>query len=137
DLGIAATAATKLDDVRGATNDGVLRGPLEVSVNGTVVTVDLATADTMGDVVTRVNDAIAGVDPAAGSLAIAGEGFALSAGAGHTVTIGEIGTGRTAATLGIAITAAGGATTAGAGVDPKLTLTTALADLGTVVDWSS
>ncbi len=137
DLGIGATSATPLSAVRGATQAGILKGPMEVSVNGVAVNVDLATADTMGDVVTRVNAAIASVDPAAGTLAIAGEGFTLTAAAGHTVTIADIGTGRTAQTLGIAMASAGGVPAAGVGVDPRLTPSTRLADLGAAIDWSS
>ena len=135
DLQPQATAATRLNDINGATNEGFRRGVLAVSVNGTQVQVDLTDADTLGDVVTRVNDAIDGVDPAAGSLAIAGEAFDLTANAGHTITIGEIGSGKTAASLGVELSAAG-ATANGASVSPRLTMQTRLADMTTAVDWA-
>lgn len=136
DLNPQATAATKLSSLGGATLQGVRKGPIEVSVDGTVVSVDLTTADTMGDVVTRINAAINDVDPAAGSLAVAGEGFTLTGAAGHTITIADVGSGKVAADMGIAITS-GGAATAGAALAPKLTLTTPISALATTVDWAS
>ncbi|MAE59934.1 MAG: hypothetical protein CMJ49_01105, partial [Planctomycetaceae bacterium] len=96
DLNPLATGATRIADVRGATNRGVALNTINVDVNGTDVRVDLTTADTLGDVVTRVNDAINGVDPTAGALAVSSAGFTLTANGGHTITITDVGLGKAA-----------------------------------------
>ena len=137
DLQPQATNATKISEVYGTGNAGVHKGSIEVTVNGTAVVVDLTNADTLGDVATRVNDAIAGVLPGAGSLAVSGGGFQLSSTAGNTVSIAEVGAGKTAGDLGISLTSTGGVAATGPGIGPKLTMTTRLADLGAAVDWAS
>ena len=101
DLDPTATATVQLDDVAGATNQGVRRGSVLVTVNGTSLAVDLADARTLGDVETRINNTIAAIDPAAGALALSGAGFELTANAGHTIGLGESGQGKTASDLGI------------------------------------
>lgn len=138
DLDPAATAATRLTDLGGARAQGVAKGSVVVSVDGTEVVVELSSAETLGDVVTRVNEAIEAVDPpgaAAGSLAVGPTGLALTAGAGHTITIGELDGGRAAGDLGIALTAAG-ATVVGEDIHPRLTELTEIAALGAGIDWS-
>ena len=57
DLDPQATADTRLRDVLGARGEGVKKGSVQVTVNGATADVDLSTADTMGDVVTRINAA--------------------------------------------------------------------------------
>ena len=131
-----ATAGVRLDDIAGALNQGVRGGSVLVTVDGIPAVVDLTGARTLGDVETRVNDAIAGIDPAAGALALAGAGFELTANLGHTIGIAESGQGKTAADLGIAVSATD-AVVAGAAVNPKLTELTALTALGAAVDWTS
>lgn len=139
DLNPNATAATLIKNVAGAQNLGIRKGEVTVTVDSIPVTVDLSTADTLGDVVTRINDAINGIDPTAGALAVNGAGFELTNNAGHTIAIGEIGSGQTAADLGIDLNANAGAgsTLAGGDLGRKLTLTTDLADLATAVDFIS
>jgi flagellin-like hook-associated protein FlgL len=136
DLDPQATAATRLVNINGTLDRGVRLGQVSVTVNATQVIVDLTGADTLGDVATRVNEAIDGVSPGAGSLALAGDGFTLTAGAGHTVTLADVGAGRAAADLGLELTAASGSV-AGGDVDPRLTEQTAIASLGVTVDWLS
>ncbi len=136
DLDPDATTATRLDHVNGARGKGVNLGSINIDIDGTDVQVDLATADTLGDVVTRVNNAINSVDPTAGSLAIAPDGFDLTAGAGHAITISDIGSGVVAADLGINVSAAAG-TTPGADIDPRLTELTTTASLGVPIDLAS
>lgn len=136
DLNPRATAQTRLIDVNGAQGQGARLGSIRVTVDGTALTVDLTDAETLGDVVTRVNEAIGSVDPTAGALAVAQDGFALTAATGHTVAIADLGSGPTAADLGIAISAAG-ATTLGSDLDPRLTEQTQLSALGTPVDFAS
>ncbi len=88
-----------------------------VSVDGTNVSVDLTNASTLGDVVSEINNAINGVTAGAGSLAVSANGFTLTAASGHTIQIGELAGGDTAAAdLGIDISASG--TTTGGGHPP-------------------
>ncbi len=136
DLDPQATASTRLAHVNGALDRGVRLGQVSVTVNATEVIVDLTGADTLGDVATRVNDAIDGVSLGAGSLTVAGDGFTLTAGAGQTVTLADVGAGKVAADLGLELTAASGAVVGG-DVDPRITELTAIASLGATVDWLS
>lgn len=136
DLDPQAAATTRLVDVDGAQLQGVRLGTITIDVDGTEVQLDLTGSDTLGDVVTRVNDAIDSVDAAAGALSISGEGFALTANAGHTITITDPGSGQTAADLGIDLDVTA-TTTAGSALNIKLTELTALTDLGTAVDFAA
>lgn len=129
-----ATANTRIVDVNGATNEGVRLGSILIDVNGSIATVDLTTAETLGDVVTRVNKAISDIDPAAGNLALDGAGFALTA--TGSITIREAGTGRTAGDLGLLGTASGG-TVNGADVGARVTGRTPISAFGGGVDWTS
>ena len=133
DLDPQAAAYVSLDDIGGAIGGGFARGSIRLDVDGTQVSVDLTDAATLGDVETRINAAIQAIDPAAGSLAIAGQGFDLTANAGHSVTLSDAGANRTAASLGLDLSAAS-ATVAGGDVDVKLTDQTRVADLGVAVD---
>ena len=134
-LDLQATSVTRLVDVRGAQGFGARAGSIVVAVDGTPVTVDLTTVDTLGDVVTRVNDAIDGVDSAAGALAINGSGFELMVNAGHTIDIAELGSGETAGDLGIELKATG-ITVPGRDVDPILTALSSLSALGPTIDFA-
>lgn len=136
DLNPQATADTRLDDVDGALNQGVRRGSVVISVDGLSAVVDLADARTLGDVATRINAAIAAVDPAAGELSLAGGGFQLTATPGHSIQINESGQGKTAADLGIKLSV-DSAVAVGADLNPALTESTTLASLGISIDLSS
>jgi flagellin-like hook-associated protein FlgL len=136
DLDPFATDAMKLTDVDGALNRGVRLGSIAVNVNGTQTTIDLSTARTLGDVATRINDAISTIDPAAGAMAVSGGGFALTANFGHNITITETGSGKTAADLGINVTASSTVVN-GADLNPKLNALTRLSDLNTSIDLTS
>jgi flagellar hook-associated protein 3 FlgL len=133
DLDPQATTGTSLRDLNGAQAFGIRLGSIQVTTNATAVTVDLTTADTLGDVVTRINNAINSVNPAAGAITTAGSGLSLTANAGHTIAITDIGTSETAADLGAVISAAG-STVAGGDLDPQLTPLSSLAALGVAVD---
>ncbi len=140
DLNPQATAGTLLSDLTGANNAGIRKGAIQVTVGGTSVSVDLTDANTLGDVVARVNSAINSVDPAAGSLAVGPQGLVLNANASKTISISDPSGGVTASDLGIAVTANGGGSgvsVPGADLNPKLTLTTRLSDLGVSVDLTS
>jgi len=136
DLNPLATQSAPISSVQGAQTVGVRKGQINVTVNGTLVPVDLTNADTLGDVVTRINNAINSVNPVAGSLAINGPGFELTNSAGNTIVIADIGAGQTAADLGIRFTATlpGGSTLFGGDLNRQLTLTSDLADLSAAVD---
>ncbi|MEM6392192.1 MAG: flagellin [Planctomycetota bacterium] len=133
DLDAQATAATKVADVAGAQNAGVRTGSVRVSVNGTLATVDLGTIDSLEDVTTRINDAINTIDPTAGSLAVGGTGFSLTANAGNTIVIEDFAGGQTAGDLGIEFNLTG-ATAAGGDLGVRLTEDTQVTDFGAPVD---
>ncbi|HEX7011060.1 MAG TPA: flagellin [Phycisphaeraceae bacterium] len=136
DLNPLASADTRISDLNGAQLQGVRKGSVRLTVNGASADVDLSNADTLNDVLTRINAAITAIDPAAGSLAITGGAFELTANAGHTIAIQDIGSGQTAADLGITLTAAGGVA-AGSDLNRRLTELTRLSDLGVAIDWAS
>ena len=136
DLDPQATASTRLQDLNGAQGRGVRSGSVSVIVDGQTVTVDLTSAQTLGDVVTRVNDTIQGIDPTAGDLSIVGSALVLTANAGHTVRIDDLGEGATAADLGIAMTATG-TSLIGTDLDPRLTELSQLSSLGGAMDMTS
>ena len=126
DLNPQTTASTRLQDLSGAQGRGVRRGSIEVTIDGTGVIVDLSDADTLGDVVTRINNAI---DPAAGSVSISSSGLVLTANAGHAIRIDDVSEGQTAADLGVTMSATSAAVI-GVDLDPRLTELTELASLG-------
>ena len=135
DLDPLATPETRISDVNGAQGLGVRRGFIVVNVDGQSVNVDLSTIDTLGDVAARVNQAISDIDPAAGSLAVADDGFELAAAVGHTISLEELGEGETAGDLGIRVSVTDGTATGG-DVDPRLSALSSVASLGTSVDLS-
>lgn len=138
DLLPGATAATRLADIGGALGAGFRKGTVNVNVNGTVASVDLTTADSLGDVVTRINDAITNIAPGAGSLAVSAAGFTLTGVGGNTVTITDPTGGLTAADLGIdGATSTGGVPTVGGDVGIKITPATTFASLGAALDLAS
>ena len=135
DLDPQPTATTLLTDLHGALDEGIRKGTLEVVVDGTSVFVDMTLADTVGDVVTRINAAIDDLDATAGALAINGVGYELTAAAGHTISIGDAGTGKIAADLGIVLSATA-TSVAGSDLQPKLTERSSLAALGATIDFT-
>ncbi|MEM6749212.1 MAG: flagellin [Planctomycetota bacterium] len=136
DLDPAATADTRIAEIAGAQGLGVRLGSVQVTVDATTVSVDLLGSDTLGDVADRINNAIDGIDPAAGSLAVSADGFTLTAAAGRTISVADVGVGQTAGDLGVGLSATG-ASVSGDDVGVKLSRTTALADLGAAVDLTS
>ncbi len=140
DLDPALTGTTRLDEINGARGEGVTLGVIEIDIAGVdSVQVDLTGADSVQDVIDRIDDAIAQVETdnsvsvlegARVSLNAAGNGLALDVAAGMTVTISEVGSGVTAADLGLT---QGGAfvdgTADGADLDARVTQFTALTDI--------
>ncbi len=128
DLDPSMDASTRLIDLRGANGSGVRAGTIEIDVNGTITEVDLSDADSVGDVLTRIGDAIAATDPGAtvGVDPATGDRIAITPSAGTTVVIRDSNSSTTAGDLGLAGTYAGGATGVGLDLDPKLTPLTRL-----------
>ena len=139
DLNPDTTPETYINDIDGVYNVGVSKGEVTISVDGTVLNLDLSDVNTLGDVELRINEAIDSVNPAAGAIAIGPNTFELTNKPGHTIVIDDIGNGRVGADLGIdlAATNPGGATAFGGDLHPRLTLTTPLSAFKVGVDWSS
>ncbi len=126
DLDPAAMEKTKLNDMRGVQGEGIRRGEVALTVNGEKLNVDLSSADTAGDVLTRVNDALGKLGADADSqLALVDGRFELTAAAGDDVAIADPSGGQAAKDLGIDLSA-GGSTATGGELDPKLTEMTSL-----------
>ncbi len=119
DLTPAATADTRLSDLRGATGGGVKPGVVRLSSGGAVATVDLSGADTLGGVADLLNAAGVGA-----TVSVTAAGLRID---GAAVSLTDVGGGTTAKTLGL--TAGGGAAVVGDPVRPNLTPLTRLADL--------
>lgn len=136
DLTPAATLDTRLSDLRGTTGSGVARGIVRLG-NGVdpAVNLDLADAETLGDVVNRINAAGLGLTA---TIAPGGAGLIVSGGPGHDLTITDVGGGTTARDLGILqdIPQGPGVPITGGAVRPRVTALTRLADLrnGTGID---
>lgn len=138
DLDPQVTSSTRLSEIQGNTNRGFVTGAISVTVNGSSVTVDLATADTLDDVATLVNDAITTAAPGAGSLTFTTTGFSLTGNGGNTVAIDDLTNSRTADSLGLdGLSSTGGVAVNSADLNPSLTPQTALASLNAALDLAS
>lgn len=136
DLDPQADGEVLLRDIDGARERGYVPGAIVITVNGTPSVVDLTTADTLDDVLTRINDSINNLDPAAGSLTLGPGNYTLTANAGHTITLSDSMGGSTAADLGIAISATS-SSVAGGDLNVKLTTRTELSNLAIPIDLNS
>lgn len=136
DLDPQANTQVRLSEINGARGQGFAAGAIQLTINGLPTTVDLSTADTLDDVVTRVNDAITNLDPGAGAISLAAGGFTVTANAGNTITITDAAGGFTAADLGIGLSATSGAV-AGNDINVRLTERTLLSSFGAGIDFTS
>src|SRR5688572_2917114 len=120
DLSPAITINTRLADLRGATDSGVHGGAIVLSNGATTTTVDLSTADTVGDVINLINAAAVGGITA--SVNPGGTGLLINASGGDNITLTDSG-GTCAADLGIirATPAGAGSDINGAALNPNLT----------------
>jgi flagellin-like hook-associated protein FlgL len=134
DLDPNLTATTRLADLNGARGLQVVKGTIAVTVNSVETLVDLRDAETVGDVIVRLNAAIQATDPGASVSidAVDGQRLAITPSAGVTVAIADKDTGVTAADLGLVGTYLGGVTTSSGDLDPRLTELTPLASLPTL-----
>ncbi|MCE7974198.1 MAG: hypothetical protein DYG92_07745 [Leptolyngbya sp. PLA1] len=140
DLDPVLTAGTRLSDLDGARGLGVTTGVVRMRIDGgTEIEVDLAGADTVGDVVTRIDAAVRAHEAAQsvtvlgpGGVSLAGGSLTIDVASGHTIEFGEEPGGTAARDLGLAgDTPVVFSPTSASGLDtaPRLTWRTAVADL--------
>jgi flagellin-like hook-associated protein FlgL len=129
DLTPTAGLATRLRDLRGAAGDGVHPGSIQISNGAVSAAIDLSGADTLGDVVTAINNA--GVGGITASILPDGSGLQLTGDPTDNISVNEVSGGSTASDLGIELSAGTGAGNplAGSGINPKVTGLTTLASL--------
>jgi flagellar hook-associated protein 3 FlgL len=137
DLTPSVTAQTQLSTLGGATSGGVHLGQINISNgSGTSATVDLSSAQTLGDVVNDINAASVGSITAA----LTTSGITLTGASSDNITVTENGS-TTAADLGILTGSSGagaGNPVAGTALNPQVTQFTPLSTLlgGTGLDAS-
>lgn len=132
------TPDARLEDLRGARQQGITRGSFEIIEEGRAgrVTVDISTADTIGDVVELIN--AAAQQAGAGFTAnLTDAGLTITPG-GADIVVRDIATGVTAADLGIVTTTPTSSEILGADLGAMISRTTLVADLagGAGVDLS-
>ncbi|MCB9850081.1 MAG: hypothetical protein H6817_05190 [Phycisphaerales bacterium] len=128
DLDPRLTADTRLEDLTGATNQGVRLGTFEIVEDGSApVTINLTGADTIGDVVDKINAAATDAG-ASFTAAVTDTGISITPG-GPAIIVRNVSTGTTASDLGIVASTATNAVIAGADLGPALTRTTLISDL--------
>lgn len=98
---------TRLIDLRGAQNEAIRLGQVQISDGTETLNVDLSGADTLGDVIDRIN--AAGIGSVTAGLAADGVSLQLTAGPGDNIAVSEVGGGHTAGDLGILAPAGAGA----------------------------
>ena len=106
-LSPSISADTRLDDLRGAIDGGVARGTIRVGNGSTAANIDLAGADTVGDVVDAINAAAVGGITAA--VAPDGVSIRLTGSVTDDITVDEVGGGTAAEDLGLLRTTGSGA----------------------------
>src|SRR4051812_22501630 len=129
DLTPTLALTTRVADLRGTTGLGVQLGAIQIGTGAVTKTVDLSTADSVGDVISLINKSAIG--SISGSLSPDGMGIQLTTSGGDNTTVNEMGGGTTANDLGILQSVGTGAGNAvvGQSVQAKLTLLTTLSSL--------
>jgi flagellar hook-associated protein 3 FlgL len=129
DLTPAVIGTTRLDDLNGTQGKGIRRGTIAVSNGALLANIDLSDADTLNDVVSRINAAALGGVTA--SINAAGTGIDLAAGAADEITIKDVGGGTAALDLGIVqnTSAGAGVGVSGGVLGPRVTNLTPIASL--------
>ena len=130
DIDPTLVADTRLVDLNGARGLGVTLGELNVDVGGTLTTLDLTTAHTVGDVAEMLEAEIQLTDPGATvAISAGGDAFEIT-GNSVLITITDLIGATTAADLGLVITGGFPAgTTAGLDIDARVTDQTLLTSL--------
>ncbi|NOX57396.1 MAG: flagellar hook-associated protein 3 [Planctomycetes bacterium] len=129
DLNPIVAAETRLEDLNGATQLGVRRGSFQIVEDGAagVVTIDITSADTAGDVVDLINEAATAAG-AGFTAALTNNGLTINPVA-TPISIRDISTGATAGDLGITTAAPTSAAVVGGDLGVSLSRTTPLAAL--------
>jgi flagellar hook-associated protein 3 FlgL len=120
-------ATTRVSDLQGATATGVSPGSILIGNGTTSAAVDLSKADTVNDILNDINNAgLAGV-----TASLSQFGIQINSAGGANVTVNEVGSGTTAASLGILQTSPAGVNVnvAGSNVGPAVTGFTSLSTL--------
>ncbi|HTL27624.1 MAG TPA: hypothetical protein VL282_00320, partial [Tepidisphaeraceae bacterium] len=139
DLTPAVDPTTRMIDLKGATGDGMRLGSIEISNGSVTADVDLSGADTIQDVINKINaSGVGGITALIGADNLS---LQLTGGGGDDITVKEVGGGTTASDLGLLTVTGGGAGVPvnGASVRPTITPLTKLADLkgGAGIDLAS
>ncbi|MBI5360794.1 MAG: flagellar hook-associated protein FlgL [Planctomycetes bacterium] len=116
-------ASTRLADLNNG--DGVSAGSIEIFDGTRTIAIDLQTANTIADVVDRINGAFSAFGTISAGINAAGNGLLVDSTSG-TLTIEETGGGRTASMLGIEKTVAAGGQKVGTDLDAQISLFTPL-----------
>lgn len=128
DLNPVLTLDTRLSDLRGGA--GITKGSLVISDSFATTTVDIASAETIGDVARLIEAAAPGGRQLTARLTSNGLELDLSDAGGGNLTVREIPGGTTADELGILNTVGTGiGPLVGKDLDPQLTATTSLRDI--------
>lgn len=129
DLTPSLTNSTRLDELDGATGEGIRSGTLVINETGGagVFRVDLSGADTIGDVVQRINDAATQAG-ASVTASLGSDGLVLTPG-GSPVSVTDSSTGLIAAQLGILTPTPSDTPIDGASLGARLTPLSSVADL--------
>ena len=128
DLSPALTNSTPLGALKGATGNGVRPGFIAISNGASTATIDLRSADNVGDILNAINSS--GVGNVTASIGPAGN-IVLNAGPADNITVAESGGGTLAADLGLLTPVGGGAgaQVVGASIGPSVTPLTLLSSL--------
>jgi flagellin-like hook-associated protein FlgL len=126
DLDPALTSDTRVADLGGATGQGVQLGRVSVAAGAEQAEIDLSQCATVGDVLDRLNAELPGGLRA--SLGVRGIILTQTRTPPGTVTVSDVGGGRTAVDLGLAGSFAG-PTRTGDDLNPRLTLLTKVSSL--------
>lgn len=133
DFDVQLSADSRISELGGAGEAGVRLGRIEVSQTGPALSfeVDFTGAETVGDLIARFNDtaAAAGSSLTLGISVSDGGALRIASGPGITIQVSDIGSGVTAADLGIRGSAAAGLDLEGLSLNRRLALTTTLTDL--------
>jgi flagellar hook-associated protein 3 len=123
------TADMRIEDLRGVRQQGVARGAFEIVEEGGAgrVVIDLSKTDTVGDIVDIINTT-AKAAGAGFTAALTDTGITLSPG-GSSISVRDIGTGGTAADLGIVSSAPTSSDIVGGDIGALLSSTTLVTDL--------
>lgn len=124
DLDPALTPETRISAVEGALGRGVELGRILVTAGASQVEIDLSGADTMGDLIDKLNDEL----PAGMTATLGTRGINLTQAGPGPVTIRDVGGGRAAIDLGLSVSF-GGVTQVGPDLHPRLTPLTPIAAL--------